>query len=107
LAKVEQQAIAMNDTDWPFADPPNVATFTVRQIIEGGQPILWVSHDDEDGAWQFHTGGDAEIGDAMIICLKNIVARDPSVLELADLPCGWNAWRESPLHPWTRGPANG
>ena len=39
--------------DWPFADPTNVATITVRQIVRDGQPILHVSHDHEDGGWQF------------------------------------------------------
>jgi hypothetical protein len=39
--------------EWPFEDPPNVATYTVRQIVEDGHPILQVSHDAEDGAWQF------------------------------------------------------
>jgi hypothetical protein len=93
------------DDDWPFADPPNVATFTVRQIIEGGPPVLWVSHDEDDGAWQFHTGEeDFEVADGMIVCLKNMIARDPSLSELADLPFGWKAWRESPSHPWKRKP---
>ena len=42
----------MND-DWPFDDPKNVATFTVHQIARDRNPILRVTHDSEDGAWQF------------------------------------------------------
>lgn len=29
--------------DWPFADPPNLATITTRQVIEEGHPILLVT----------------------------------------------------------------
>jgi hypothetical protein len=32
------------------------------------------------------------------------VAKDPSVLELADLPPGWHAWRRSRDAPWQRAP---
>jgi hypothetical protein len=42
---------------WPFNDPPNVAVFTGKAIAEDGQCICYVSHDDEDGAWQFHAKG--------------------------------------------------
>lgn len=52
---------------WPFADPWNVAVFTTRQIVRDGEPILHVSHDWDDGAWQFHTGaGRVYERDAMV-----------------------------------------
>ena len=41
--------------DWPFADPPNVVSITVRQVVDRGEPILLVAHDAEDGGWQFLT----------------------------------------------------
>jgi hypothetical protein len=90
-------------TEWPFDDPPNVATHTTRQIVRDGRPILYVSHDEDDGAWQFHTG-DAEVSlwDGMIVCLSEMVRSDPSLLALADLPYGWVAFRESVDSPWRR-----
>ena len=91
--------------DWPFEDPPNVVTITTRQIIENSEPILLVSHDDDDGSWQFLTGGSFEVADGMLILLRNMVERDPSLDELADLPLGWQAWRERQGSPWERGPA--
>jgi hypothetical protein len=91
-------------TEWKFADPPNVVTCTVRQIVRDGHPILLVSHDDEDGGWQFLTGGAFDLADALLVALKEIVALDPSIVELADLPLGWQAWRERPGALWVRQP---
>jgi hypothetical protein len=88
--------------DWPFEDPENVATMTVRQLFHRGQPILLVSHDADDGMWQFLTGGPVEMADAMIVCLSNVYRRDPSIGELADLPMGWQAWRSAAGEPWQR-----
>ena len=87
---------------WPFEDTENVATITVQQIVHGGQPILLVIHDDEDGAWQFLTGGEFKMENAMVVALKEIVVRDPSIKQLADLPTGWRAWRERKEQSWQR-----
>jgi hypothetical protein len=87
---------------WPFSDPPNLATVTVKQIIDGTQPILFVSHDREDGGWQFLTGTAISMADALLVALKEIVKRDATVLLLADLPLGWHAWREAPGTEWVR-----
>ena len=88
--------------DWPFDDPENVATMTVRQITHGGQPILLVSHDADDGMWQFLTGGPVEMADAMIVGLREVFEIDPSIAEVADLPLGWQAARSSAGAPWQR-----
>jgi hypothetical protein len=89
---------------WVFPDPPNVATITVRQIIHEGHPVLAVSHDDKDGAWQFHTGGPCKQADGLVVCLADMVRRDPSLTELANLPLGWRAWRAAAGQPWQREP---
>ena len=88
--------------NWPFDDPENVATLTVRQVIASGQPILLVSHDAEDGMWQFLTGESAEMADAMIVSLREVYRIDPSIAELADLPIGWKANRPAAGKPWQR-----
>jgi hypothetical protein len=87
---------------WAFSDPPNVASFTVRDVMQKRKPILLVCHDSEDGAWQFLTGEPADTADAMLVGLKEIVDLDSSVLELVDLPLGWQASRETQQSPWTR-----
>jgi hypothetical protein len=92
--------------DWPFADPPNVMTVTMRQIVHGGEPILLVYHDADDDSWQFLTGGPFDVADGKLVTLRSMVERDSSLAELADLPLGWQAWRERRGSPWERGPAD-
>lgn len=87
---------------WPFDDPENVATMTVRQITHGGQPILLVSRDADDGMWQFLTGDPVEMADAMIVSLREVYRIDSSIGELADLPLGWTAERSAPGQSWQR-----
>ena len=54
-------------------------------------------------AWQFLDGRDnPDLKDAAVVSLKQIVQRDPSVGELADLPFGWCAWRTDAMSPWQR-----
>ena len=92
-----------SEDDWPFADPKNVAVFTTTQVLRLRQPILHVSHDAEEGAWQFHTGAQpVSAADAMIVALSEMVEHDPSISELADLPCGWFAERDGVGSPWRR-----
>ncbi|MGJ7527318.1 hypothetical protein [Variovorax sp. GB1P17] len=90
------------DDSWPFEDAPNVACFTLKSIMERAKPILLVSRDAESESWQMLTGDAFNMDEAMLVLLKNLVALDASLLELADLPWGWSAWRESPGAPWIR-----
>lgn len=90
---------------WPFDDPPNVATISLRDIMERRAPILLVSHDADDGMWQFLDGRDnPDPEDAVILSLDCVLDLDPSIAELADLPPGWRAWREGANRPWQREP---
>jgi hypothetical protein len=67
------------------------------------QTVCRVCHDN-DGTWQLLSGGPVTMADAMIVSLKEAVATDRSLLELADLPLGWIAIRENPQSPWQRSP---
>jgi len=86
--------------EWPFSDPKNLAVITTWSILRGGKPILLVSH-DEDG-WQFLDGDIPRMEDAAIVSLQHIARHDLSLTELADLPVGWQAWREDATSPWKR-----
>jgi hypothetical protein len=86
---------------WPFPDPPTTPTVTVRQIAEGGHPILYVVHDAEAG-WQFLTGGKFIADDSLLVALRVMVELDPTLRELADLPLGWEAERKDKNQPWAR-----
>ncbi|MDP9174329.1 MAG: DUF2185 domain-containing protein [Planctomycetota bacterium] len=90
---------------FPFNEPGNVAVFTLKTIVFGGDPILHVTHDSDDSTWQFLGGGDAEEANAALISLSEILSLDPTIAELADLPLGWHAWRRSKNEPWQRATA--
>lgn len=63
-----------------------------------------VVHDAEDGAWQFHApdGPDVVIGQGALVGLREVTDLDPSILQLADLPEDWIAFRDTPTSPWFR-----
>ena len=75
---------------------------TTRQVLREGWPILLVTHDADDGAWQFLNGhGDSDdTGSALVVAAAEVAALDPTVGELADGRIGWRAWRETVDQPW-------
>ena len=91
---------------WPFEEPESTLVFTVAQILEGWEPILKVTHDRDDGAWQFLPAGrPPSEQDARMVSLAQIVALDPSVALLANLPRGGEAKRKAAHLPWQRSAA--
>ena len=86
---------------FPFKDSDDVAVFTCCHIIEDGADICYVSHDEDDGAWQFICENDNhEDFEGRIISLKQAFEMDNSIGELADLPLGFEAVRDSKNLPW-------
>ena len=76
------------NSKFPFADEPNTACFTCKHVLEEGKSILYVSHDN-DGYWQFLCGALGHIEeDARIVSLSEILHRDESVSNLAQLDYG-------------------
>ncbi|QSX74718.1 hypothetical protein HIV01_016350 [Lysobacter arenosi] len=88
---------------WAFREPVETGTFTTRQVLEGGFPILEVYH-DADGDWQFLCGTTTDTEDLKLVCLGCMVERDSGLLALADLPLGWCAVRDRAEDPWLREP---
>jgi hypothetical protein len=87
---------------WPFIDADDTATFSCRHVIEEGHAILRVSHDQDDGAWQFLCGQPHLQEDARLVCLGCMVVRDKTLMALSDLPLGWCADRDGPALSWVR-----
>jgi hypothetical protein len=88
--------------DWKFPDKPHTKAFVSKTVNDGTEAITYVSHDLDDGAWQF-------LGDSMsngegpvLVCLHHPTDNDPSLIELADLPLGWWAERDASGEPWVR-----
>jgi len=91
----------MSDSTWPFSDPENVALFTVVNLAFGYAPILRVTHDEEDGGWQFHSSGPIpDASEWKLVLLKNVAKLDPTIKELAALPFGWEATRSASGEKW-------
>lgn len=87
---------------WPFDDPPNLGVITTVPVLEHGYPILLVTHDLDDGGWQFLCGTIDEPSLGRLVCLESILGIDEGMSVLADLPLGWLAWREDMGSPWRR-----
>ena len=107
MTQVEEDFWASADPDsslfnWKFPDPPHTRVFLSKTIHEGTEEITYVSHDIEDGAWQFLGDSMADVGGPVISCFHHPIDKDPTLAELANLPPGWYAQRETPTAPWTR-----
>lgn len=86
--------------EFPFYDSPDTATIICCHIMERQAPILYVSHDEEDGMWQFLCGGTHEIDEAKLVSLKWVFDLDNSVSALKDMPCGYYAERKTQNDDW-------
>jgi len=88
--------------NWPFDQAPDCAVFTTAQVLDHGEPILCVYHDEDDHGWQFIGATSPNAHDARIIALKEAVALDATILEVADIQPGWMAWRPTREDAWYR-----
>jgi hypothetical protein len=101
-----RQPLLYKILDFKFFEPQNVASFTTKQILLEGKPILRVIHDDDEGAWQFFPGENVTIADAMLVSLSSVVNHDPTVNELFNMPTGQYATRAFIGDKWVRYKAN-
>lgn len=79
----------------------DTAVFTTKYVLEEQSSITHVYHFDEDGAWQF--SGLEEVGndqDFRVVSLEEIIRLDDSILEVSDLPLGYEAHRKKIGSSW-------
>ena len=88
--------------NWKFPDSPHTGVYLSQTVHDGTEPVTYVSHDDEDGAWQFLGDSMSDGGGPVLSCFHHPIDRDPSLVELADLPSGWIAERAKVGEPWVR-----
>jgi hypothetical protein len=105
--RVEQDFWASNDPasslfNWKFPEDPHTRVFLSDAVHKATEPATFVSHDAEDGAWQFLGDSMSDGGSPVISCFHHPIDRDPSLAELADLPIGWYAERSGVGKPWVR-----
>jgi hypothetical protein len=76
-----------------------VAAYVCSHIFENTRPILLVSR--AGGDWQCLCGGQHEAGEIpKVVGLNHLLERDPTLLELKNLPGEWEAERTSANEPW-------
>lgn len=86
--------------EFPFYDPPDTATIVCCHVFEG-KPILYVSHDEDDGMWQFLCGSiHYDINESKLVSLKYAFSLDHSIGALKDMPCGYYAERKTKNDNW-------
>jgi hypothetical protein len=107
MTRAEDDFWASNDPEsslfnWKFPDPPHARAFLSETVHKGTEPVVFVTHDTEDGAWQFLGDSMSDGGGPIISCLHHPIDSDPSLAELFDLPPGWYAERRQAGEPWIR-----
>jgi hypothetical protein len=86
-----------------FKDSSNTMVITLNEILIGLRTVLYVSHDKEDGIWQFlDRAGNLDTDNARILSLNEILQIDSTLSILGDLPLGWVAERNDEDSIWTR-----
>lgn len=86
-----------------FGLPHNLGVLICTRVFNGGD-ILIVSR-DQDGDWQFLCDADHSVKGACppkLVCLEEVVKRDPTLLPLGNLRCNERARRDSKKDPWVR-----
>jgi hypothetical protein len=95
--------------DWD--DPLDIAVTTVAEVASGERPVLLVTRDEGVGGglggWQFLDGMDLAGRSAVAIAKPELLALDPSLAEVKDLPVGWSARRTAIGQPWARERSSG
>jgi hypothetical protein len=88
-------------SDYKFQDPENTACIVCEHVFNKERPILHVTHDSEDGCWQFMCGiNDHDESNAKVISLKQATEIDTSINDLHEMPLGIGAERKTSNDIW-------
>ena len=74
--------------------------YICSHVFKNSQPILLVCR--EGGDWQFLCGGSHDNETPKVVGINHLFERDPTLLEVRDLPMDWEAEREAVGSPWIR-----
>jgi len=87
--------------EFKFREPESTACFVCDHVISKTRPILYATHEAEDGCWQFLCGKtDHEDSNIKIISLKQATEIDSSINDLYEMPLGIGADRKSQNDKW-------
>lgn len=87
-------------------DPLDIAVTTVAEVASGKNPVLVVIRDEGVGGglggWQMYDGLNLSGRSPVCVAKPDLIALDPTLSEITDLPVGWEAHRTAPGQPWQR-----
>lgn len=93
-----QQPLLDRNTSFKFLEERNLGVFTTSEVLEG-KCIKYVYH-NEDGDWQFHSEQEPNLKNARMVCLEDLVKKDPSLNEIYYLNYGESAERAEIGDAW-------
>lgn len=71
------------ERNFKFTEPENTACFVCEHVLNRQRPILYASHEEGDGSWQFLCGtNDHTESNAKIISLKQATEIDDTINDL-------------------------
>ena len=83
-----------------FKDAPETACIVCQHVLDGKNPITFISHDKEDGMWQFLCSEDHILEDVRLVSLAEAFQIDESIGQAADLPRGFVMERTEAKGRW-------
>ena len=83
-----------------FKDAPETACIVCQHVLDGKNPITFISHDKEDGMWQFLCSEDHILEDVRLISQAEAFQIDESIGQAADLPRGFVIERTEAKGRW-------
>ena len=91
-----------NASAWKFDQTPEVSALTTKQVLEKDLPVLLVIHYGDDCSWAFLCDTTEEESDSKMTTMEEMVKKDPTLEEIADLPPGWIAYRDFVGDEWDK-----
>ncbi len=87
--------------EFKFQESENTACITCDHVVNRQRPILYASHESEDGMWQFLCGQEGHTeANAKVISLKQATIIDPTINDLYEMPFGVGAERRTKESKW-------
>lgn len=85
-----------------FKESEKTIVFTTKFVVLENKEITSVYHYKEDNTWQFYSSDKVTnyMDVAMLVGLGQIIKRDNTILEIADLPEGYLAFRKAKGEKW-------
>lgn len=86
---------------WEFQNLADTVVLANRWILEDFAWVFLVRR-TQAGHWEFHPIDhlDRPRSELIPTTLGRVVSLDPTLAGVAELPCGWHAWRQTPNTCW-------